>query len=848
VAVLAGASCLAGGASATADSPTMQRSMRVGFAAELPAHARLVGPVRAGRRIHLTIELKSRDQSGLAALAHAVSTPGSAGYRDYLTVKEFARRFGAAPTALRISAAAFRHDGFRVGAPAANGLSLPVTGSVGQIDQALRAQVSAVRLADGESGFANRSAPIVPAAAAPYVQGVSGLDDLDTLAQVAQAKPRAASTAARRPDSLLASQAAVIGGPQPCSAATEAATDTFAGSTGNLAYRSGYTADELATVYGFSPFYGASDEGAGQTVALDEDAPYQASDVQTFQQCYGTQVSVRNVEVGGGVGTTESGDAAVLGIETIASLAPKANVLVYEGSDQLAVLAKMVSDDVAKVIATSVRTCEPAGAGNAASYETLLEEAAAQGQSVFAASGDSGSSCESTPATQLPASSPFATAVGGTTLYATGGGGNEPYASGRTPLEAVWNNGIVSSSPTGTGGGLSSLFAMPSYQSGAAPGLSVIGPESGGACGASDCREVPDVSADADGGSGYVVFGHGTWKVLGGTGFSAPLWAAFAALTNASAACRGASIGFANPSLYELAGSSSAGSLFNDIVNASPRTGASNNDAAGTNSGRYLVHAGYDMATGLGSMHGAELASALCHLRAPVYAVTIANPGAQATFAGAPVDLQLHGSDSGSLPLGYTAVGLPPGLAMSSSGTVTGSPTTPGTYTVTANASDFATNQMSIQFPWTITSGSSVHRVGKPIAQNGRLTGVASGHPKLSFTIRAGIGAPPVRSITLSLPSTLKLVAKTKKLQQGVSVRVAGKRRKATVRRKGHQLRLTLSPAVGSATVTIAGPAIIVGHQFRNEVRRHRVKSLRAKLTVIDSTSTSTLLGLNFTL
>jgi subtilase family serine protease len=821
----------------------MQRSMRVGLAAELPAHARLGGQVRAGRKIHLTIELASRDPRGLAAFVQAVSTPGSPEYRDYLTVKGFARRFGAEPAALRISAGAFRHAGFRVGAPAANGLSLSAVGSAAQIDHALRAQISAVRLASGATGFVNRSAPVVPAAAAPYVLGVSGLDDLDV---VTHAATPARSAAARRPGPL-AGPAAVTGGPQPCPAATETAVDTFAGSSGTLAYRSGYTADLLATVYGFSPLYGASDEGAGQTVALEEEVPYQASDVQTFQQCYGTEASVQNVDVGGGVGTTSSSDTAALGIETITSLAPKANVLVYQGTDQLAVLARMVSDDAAKVIATSVRVCEAAGAGGAASYETLLEEAAAQGQSVFAASGDNGSSCESALATQLPASSPLVTAVGGTTLYASGAGGAEPYASGRTPLEAVWNNGVVSSSPTGTGGGLSSLFAMPSYQSGAAPGLDVIGPESGGTCGALDCREVPDVSADADGGSGYVVFAHGAWKVLGGTGFAAPLWAAFAALTNASAACRGASIGFANPSLYQLAGGSSAGSLFNDVVNSSPRTAAANNDAAGTNGGHYAVRAGYDMATGLGSMHGAALANALCQVRAPLYTVTIANPGAQATPAGTPVGLQLHGSDSGSLPLSYTATGLPPGLTMSSSGTVTGSPTTPGTYTVTANAADVATNRAGIQFPWTITSETLV-RSGKPTVQKARLTGSAAGHPRLSFVIKAGSGAAAVRRLTLLLPPQLKLTTKTKKLKAGVTVKSAGRREKVTLKRKGRQLQLTLSPAATSAIVTITGPAITVEHRFRTEVRRHRIKSLRVTLTVIDSVSTRSLLLVTFKL
>ena len=675
--------------------------------------------------MHLTIELKPRDPRGLAAFAQAVSTPGSAEYRDVLTVTAFARRFGAGPDALRITAAAFRRAGLRVGAPTANGLALPATGSAAEIDQALHTQLDVVRLMGGATGFANRVAPEVPAAAIPYVEGVSGLDELDAAATGDPPPVSRATGHARRGRQVSLAPQIVTGGPQPCSAAATTAADIYAGSTGSLAYRSGYTADELAAFYGFSSLYGAADRGAGQTVAIDEEEPYQSSDVQTFQQCYGTAASVTNIVVGGGVGTTVNDDDGALGIEAVTALAPDAKVLVYEGSDQIANFTQMVSDDKAQVISSAWPRCEAVGAGFAATYETLLAEAAAQGQSVFASSGDAGSTCGSALATQLPASSPYVTAVGGTTLYAVGAGAMpEPWSVGRTPAEAVWNNGIVAATPTGTGGGLSSLFGMPAYQSGAAPGLGVLGPQSGGTCGAADCREVPDVSADGDAGSGYVIFSRGVWKVLGGTGFATPLWAAFAALTNSSSACRGASIGLANPSLYLLAGSSSAQSMFNDITSASPRTAKANNDAAGTQAGRYPVNAGYDMATGLGSMQAAPLAAALCHLRAPVYTIAIANPGTQMTTVGTPASLQLQGVDAGSLPLTYTAAGLPPGLSISNAGTVTGTPTTAGTYTVTAHAADAATNQTTIQFAWTIVSkGASspppppVNHAGSPTIQ-----------------------------------------------------------------------------------------------------------------------------------
>jgi hypothetical protein len=391
---------------------------------------------------------------------------------------------------------------------------------------------------------------------------------------------------------------------------------------------------------------------------------------------------------------------------------------------------------------------------------------------------------------------------------------------------------------------------MPDYQSDAAPGLGVVGPDAGGSCGATACREVPDVSADGDGGSGYVVFAGGGWTVVGGTSFAAPLWAAFAALTNAAPACRGLSIGFANPALYQLAGGSSAASLFTDITTASPRTGASGNDAAGTNGGRYALRTGYDMATGLGSMHGAALAAALCQLRAPVFTVTLANPGPQTSVTGTPVALQLDGADAGPLTLSYSASGLPPGLTASATGAITGTPTTPGSYTVTVTAADSATNQSATQFAWTVTNlVAPVHRPGKshgrPSAGIGRLAAILAGHPALHFTVKAPAGAPAIRSLTLSLPSGLTLASAHARLRRGVTVTGSGRREKLSIARHGGRLRLTLSRPTRSATIVIRAPAIGVRPRLRAAVRRHRAaKTLRARLAVTDTGRRSTQLVL----
>ena len=205
------------------------------------------------------------------------------------------------------------------------------------------------------------------------------------------------------------------------------------------------------------------------------------------------------------------------------------------------------------MISTSWGICEAQDGGRAvASVEAnLFEQAAAQGETVVAAAGDDGSTdCTDkngspidTPAVDDPGSQPYVTSVGGTSIT----------AAGPPPVETVWNGGDSGSG----GGGISSNWAMPAYQSEAAASLHVVKPYSSPKpCGApvGDCREVPDVSADADPQSGYIAYWNGSWVGLGGTSGAAPLWAALVALADAWPACSAHLVGFLNPSLYLIAG------------------------------------------------------------------------------------------------------------------------------------------------------------------------------------------------------------------------------------------------------------------------------------------------------
>ena len=213
----------------------------------------------------------------------------------------------------------------------------------------------------------------------------------------------------------------------------------------------------------------------------------------------------------------------------------------------------MVNDPSLKVITTSWGLCEPqmASQGQQATESFLFAEAAAQGQTVVAASGDSGSTdCYPTnPPTAItvddPADQPDVTGVGGTSLL----------SAGTPPTETVWNNLYGA-----TGGGVSSDFGQPAWQAG--PGVDA--PQATSECaalGRSSCREVPDVSASADPAHGYSIYctaapgcqGRG-WQVVGGTSGASPLWAAMLALIDQHL---GSSAGLVNPVLYS-AGSCAA--------------------------------------------------------------------------------------------------------------------------------------------------------------------------------------------------------------------------------------------------------------------------------------------------
>ena len=761
---LALATCAAAIAAALSPGPlsaATPRGVRVGSASLVPPASRVLGALPDATKLKVTVALEPRDPAALAAFATAVSTPGSPVYRHYISAAQFARRFGPTPAQSSSVQSSLRAHGLEPGAVTANGLAIPVTATAGAVAGAFSVSFSRVLAPGGRIAFASTAAPRFDASVARLVQGVVGLETLSVPHPLA-VRPRTL------PDVHANAPHVATGGPQPCAAATAAAPGQRA-----------LTTDQIASAYRFSGLYAAGDEGAGQTVAIYELESNDPNDIAAYQSCFGTSSSVSYVPVDGGAGTGAGTGEAALDIEDLIGLAPKASFIVYQGpnSDSGApgagpydVYNAIISQDRAKVISTSWGQCESMeGSADAVAESTLFEEAASQGQTIVSAAGDSGAEdCYAAgqnlnvgAAVDDPASQPYVTGVGGTSLA----------AQGPPPSETVWNNGtglagLLGASAGAGGGGVSTLWTMPSFQSGAPSSLHVINAGSTGRpCGASGgyCREVPDVSADADPSTGYLTYYAGGWNGIGGTSAAAPVWAALVTLANASPACSGTSVGFADPALYRVAGGSNYASYFNDVT-------AGNNDFTGTNGGAFAAGPGYDMGSGLGTPIASTLAGALCET------VTVANPGTQASTLGRKVRLRISASDASNATLAYRATGLPAGLAIGhSTGVVTGTPTRAGTSTVVVEATDSGGRASTTSFSWTIRSR-TVLAASRPLRRCSRphrrivCSYVAARREKLA----ARRGSPARGTLYLMTSNGATII--------GASVSITDRRRTFTVR------------------------------------------------------------------
>ncbi|HVP75275.1 MAG TPA: protease pro-enzyme activation domain-containing protein [Gaiellaceae bacterium] len=581
--------------------PAAAPFVSIGLVPHLPQGTVTLGAQQNGT-LQLDVVLTPADAARLSALATAVSTPGSSSFRRFLSPAQFAARFGASDETLAAVKQSLRNRGLRVTGVSANRLIMHVRGTTQRIERAFAVSLARYRLPDGTVVFANTRAPRLPRDVAAHVSQIVGLDSL-------AAPRRAGFVRARRAaprTGVTRAPAAVAAGPQPTAACAQQIADA-----GQSYPRPLVSSTDLAQAYGFGNLYQAGNLGQGATVALIEFSSFISDDIGTFAACYGITPHVQEIPVDGGPGPPVTFGPGVsnqveaeLDVEAVLGLAPGATIDVFEapqnspGSSALDVFTDAIDNPDVQVISTSWGRCEGASGSDLTGAEaTLFQQAATEGKTIVSAAGDSGSEdCyalafglrRTALAVDDPSSQPFVTGVGGTTFATLG-----PPASA-----VVWNES--SAPPAAGGGGVSSVNAMPSYQSGAAAAIGVVNQFSGCSNAPGNCREVPDVAADA--GTYFATYctesgregcDPGGWTGFGGTSLAAPIWGAFFALANASPACASKRIGFANPALYAIAGGAGYASAFTDVTQG-------NNDL-GFQNGLYPAGPGYDLATGLGT-------------------------------------------------------------------------------------------------------------------------------------------------------------------------------------------------------------------------------------------------------
>jgi hypothetical protein len=558
--------------------------------------------------------LAPRDPAALEGFLARQQDPTCDEFHRWLSPEEFGRRFGARDEDVERVSTWLERGGLTVLGPNAGRTVILFSGRLADVARAFQTEIHDLEW-NGEPHVANVTAPTFPAELSGIVRGVLSLDDF-----------RRARPLARSPQYT-------------------------AGGTHFLAPA------DLCAIYGVDALQASGIDGNGTTIAIVGGSQISLDDARLFRQFFGLRPADPLVVVAGrDPGFNETELEGCLDVQWAGAVAPAAKVVYVlsetvlpAASPDLAAL-HAVDANLGDVLSLSWGWCEfDSPAAYTDYYRNLWAQAAAQGISVFVASGDTGSlGCAGNTGPHPDAvsvnglaSSPYCTSVGGTAFdegtdeAAYWSEKNDPTTqrSVKGPIpEVVW---------AGSGGGLSDVHARPSWQQ--VPGLAP-GPR----------RALPDVSLSASGHDAYVVYRAGTRWFVGGTSASAPVFAGIAALLDQKLGGRQGNL---NPALYALGRAQYANTAkpapFRDV------TSGSNGYAAGP---------GYDLATGLGSVDAPTFVSAYeAYVRGSAgmsgdFSLTL-SPGRLAVSPGGSAKVTATMQTSGDLErvASLSVAGLPPG-------------------------------------------------------------------------------------------------------------------------------------------------------------------------------------------
>lgn len=590
-----------------------------------------VSPEQQLKGVALTFRLSASQQADLQELLREQQDRSSPNYHSWLTPGQYAARFGMTSNDLSKVISWLQSQGLTVTSVSRSRNEISFSGSVGQVEYALRTELHRY-LISGEQHMANASDLALPEAFAGEILGVRGLNDFHP-------KPRFRKPAARFTSNISGSHFVIPA--------------------------------DFATLYNVPSNF----DGTGQTIAVVGqtllNATNSTSDINAFRSAAGlpatTSTNFKLIQVPGtGTAAACTGDQTEtdLDLEWAEGVAKNATIkFVYAGNGSgtncnnrtanvFDALQYSITNNVAPIISISYGNCEAnLGKPFVLTMQQWAQQANAQGQTISGPSGDEGAAdCDSgLSATQgfavdVPAAIPEVTGVGGSeftgdaaaTVAAGCGQATTDWAQSCTATsstgtalhyitEKTWNDtpGTGATSLSAAGGGASTIFSKPSWQTGTGvPG--------------DGKRDIPDIAFNASNAhDSYLIcsqdFFTGTAGVtscangfrssssntsnnnlldgVGGTSAGAPTFAGVLALINQATGSNG--LGNVNPMLYAL--SASSPTAFHDITsgnNNAPCTAGTKNCPAGTTSFGFSAGAGYDQVTGLGSLDVANLISA----------------------------------------------------------------------------------------------------------------------------------------------------------------------------------------------------------------------------------------------
>jgi subtilase family serine protease len=598
-----------------------------GSAAPYAKPSALVRDAADRERVDFQMYLGLRDRAGAEALLARVSDPASPSYGEYLTPTQFRARFARPQADVTELSTWLRGQGFRLETVPENHLYVPATGTVAQVERTFGVSMKYYRVGD-QVLRAPTAAPSIPASLAGIADGVLGLAETRVHPTIRRAPPP--------PAFVNAPPCSRFWGKKLASDKPEAygAVQPYA--------PCGYTPEQLQGAYGTAGAIESGNDGTGVTVAIIDAylAPTLQEDLDTYSDMHGlprTTLEISSEPVGRGSVANQQGwyGEQTLDVEAVHAMAPGASILYWGaassgGTDIRNAMVDIVDNHRADLISNSYGNYgEQIPTRTIVADSDVYIQAGVEGIGVYFSSGDDGDEIATLGyrTVDWSASSPYVTAVGGTSL---GVGASDEYLfeTGWGTTSSDLRHGAWRPDPPGSfvyagGGGTSMLFPEPDYQQGVVPdtlsGYWGIG---------FDNRVVPDISTVGDPNTGMLVgerqtFPNGSVRYgeyrIGGTSLSCPLMAGIMALVDQRA---GFAHGFANPALYALAGTDAVRDVVDPPTTMAVVRANYVNDVNAKQGVYYVLRSlnqtgtlhtitGYDDASGIGSPNGEAFLEAL---------------------------------------------------------------------------------------------------------------------------------------------------------------------------------------------------------------------------------------------